>query len=276
MEPFFFKSVKGHLFGNYFPPSKEVAPLGDLIFCPPFAEELNRSRHMIARQARSLAGQGYGVLLLDLFGTGDSEGTYGETAWDTWLADLGAAVAWVNAQGRPFAGLWAKRTGALLAADFIGKTKTPCPLILLWQPVTNGKNFVGQFLRIKLAGEFTGGIGPQALTSKDLTEALGRGETLEIAGYDLTPDIANSMGELSLAKLTLPAETRVKWIEISLKEDPEIGPGSRKVLEKWTADGVTCESLAVKDIQFWTLQEPEWADGFSEATRKLMKGAADD
>ena len=276
MEPFFFKSVKGHLFGNYFPPSSEVASQGDLIFCPPFAEELNRSRHMIARQARWLARQGYGVLLVDLFGTGDSEGTYGETDWQTWLADLGTAVDWVKSQGRAFTGLWAMRTGALLAADFVAKANAPCPLILFWQPVTNGKNFIGQFLRIKLAGEFTGGNGQQALTSKDLTEALGRGETLEIAGYDLTPDIANSLNALSLAKLSLPVETRVKWLEVSLKENPEISPGSRKVLEHWSEQGISCESEAVRDIQFWALQEPEWADCFTKATRELMDGEADD
>ncbi|WP_321389589.1 hydrolase 2, exosortase A system-associated [Emcibacter sp.] len=276
MQPFFLKSVKGHLFGNYFPPSSGVADLGDLVFCPPFAEELNRSRHMISRQARELARQGYGVLLLDLYGTGDSEGTYGDADWRTWLADLQVALDWIKSKDRKFAGYWAMRTGALLAADFIEKTGTPCPLVLFWQPVTNGRNFVGQFLRIKLAGDFTGGNNQQAITSKDLTDALDRGETLEIAGYDLTPDIARSLGALALAKITLPKETQVKWIEISLKEDAEIGPGSKKVLDKWSSDGVNCTSAAVKDVQFWTLQEPEWADSFTKATRKLMNGDAND
>ncbi len=270
MEPFFFKSVKGHLFGNYFPPNPEVADLGDLVFCPPFAEELNRSRHMIARQTRALNQLGYGVLLLDLYGTGDSEGTYGETDWQTWLGDLQAAVDWIKSRNHHFSGFWAMRTGALLAADFTANSDTLCPLILFWQPVTNGRNFVGQFLRIRLAGEFTGGSEPQ-VTSKDLTTALERGETLEIAGYDLTPDIASSLGGLSLANISLPPETTVCWTETSLKEEAEISPGSRKVTEKWAAEGVEVNSAAVRDIQFWALQEPEWADSFIERTAGLIR-----
>ncbi|MFC6669027.1 hypothetical protein [Marinobacterium aestuariivivens] len=45
-----------------------------VLFLPAFAEEMNLSRAVVARQARMLAECGYFVVLLDYFGTGDSEG----------------------------------------------------------------------------------------------------------------------------------------------------------------------------------------------------------
>jgi hypothetical protein len=45
---------------------------------PPFAEEMNKSRRMIAEVGRRLEGSGVGMLLVDLFGTGDSEGEFAQ------------------------------------------------------------------------------------------------------------------------------------------------------------------------------------------------------
>jgi hypothetical protein len=74
MHPAFIDGSGGRLFTLYFAPDAAVSARGGLLFIPPFAEELNRSRHMVVKTARALAAAGWGVLLLDLFGTGDSEG----------------------------------------------------------------------------------------------------------------------------------------------------------------------------------------------------------
>jgi alpha/beta superfamily hydrolase len=44
------------------------------------AEELNKSRHVAAAQARAFAAAGYSVLQIDLYGCGDSSGDFGEPA----------------------------------------------------------------------------------------------------------------------------------------------------------------------------------------------------
>ncbi len=51
----------------------------------------------------------------------------------------------------------------------------------LWQPVANGKTFLTQFLRLRVAGEMMAGraIGTEAMRSQ-----LQNGETLEIGGYE--------------------------------------------------------------------------------------------
>ncbi|HEY9550049.1 MAG TPA: hypothetical protein VIR45_11165, partial [Kiloniellaceae bacterium] len=64
-----------------------------LVYLPPFAEEMNRSRRMAALQARRLAALGVDDLLLDPFGTGDSAGDFGDARWEIWREDARTAIA---------------------------------------------------------------------------------------------------------------------------------------------------------------------------------------
>jgi hypothetical protein len=64
-EPFFLQGSKGPLFCVYFPPV--ATDRGNILFIPPFADEMNRSRSMVAMQARAFAAKGFGTLLIDLY-----------------------------------------------------------------------------------------------------------------------------------------------------------------------------------------------------------------
>src|SRR5258705_9769402 len=57
-------------------PSNGVEPRGSVLYLPPFAEEMNKSRRMAALQARAFARIGWNVLQMDLFGCGDSSGEF--------------------------------------------------------------------------------------------------------------------------------------------------------------------------------------------------------
>ena len=76
-EALFLPAEPGFRFGLYFPPCS-TQPRGGVLYCPPFAEEMNKSRRMAALQARAFAKAGYGVLLLDLYGCGDSSGDFSD------------------------------------------------------------------------------------------------------------------------------------------------------------------------------------------------------
>jgi alpha/beta superfamily hydrolase len=71
MQPVFINGDAGRLFAIYWPPDGEVALGKSIIHIPAFAEEINKTRGMVAMQARAFAKQGYAVLVVDLFGTGD-------------------------------------------------------------------------------------------------------------------------------------------------------------------------------------------------------------
>ena len=91
MQPFFLEGRGGPLFALYHPPLAGE-PRAIVVHCPAFAEEMNKSRRMVALQARAFVEQGLGTLVFDLFGTGDSAGDFGDATWDGWLADVRVAL----------------------------------------------------------------------------------------------------------------------------------------------------------------------------------------
>jgi alpha/beta superfamily hydrolase len=75
--PFFLDGPAGNLFCLHFPRSTPGGARRCALVLPPFAEELNKSRRMGALAARALQRAGHDVLLIDLYGTGDSAGDFG-------------------------------------------------------------------------------------------------------------------------------------------------------------------------------------------------------
>ena len=116
VEPLFLVGSAGPLFAVYHAPAPTGPAVGGLIYLPPFAEEMNRSRRMAALQARSLAASGIGVLLLDLYGTGDSGGEFAAARWRIWLDDVATAADWLVARLPGPLGLLGLRLGGMLAA----------------------------------------------------------------------------------------------------------------------------------------------------------------
>src|SRR5712692_8651981 len=118
-QPHSLDGAEGRLFAVYYPPEAEADRGADLIYLPPFAEEMNRSRRMAALQARELAAIGVGVVILDLYGTGDSEGDFRDARWSLWQSDVKATADWLERRGRSARGLLGLRLGALLAVSVI-------------------------------------------------------------------------------------------------------------------------------------------------------------
>jgi len=270
MEPFFINSPSGTVFALYHPPEDQPGVRGNILFIPPFAEELNRSRHMINRQARAFAKTGYGVLILDLFGTGDSEGCFGNATISLWQQDILAALSWLEKKSGKPAILWAMRSGALLAADLVRQYPGLTDQLILWSPVGNGRKFVTQYMRIKLAANLSNNTDGTRNSLKELWAELESGHSLEIAGYSLSPDLAHGLSALSLSKTKLPRELSVKWIDISPIDPPALSPAAQRVIEYWESNGTVVSAAAVNDKAFWTLQEPEWAGAYIDQTLKLL------
>ena len=93
--PFFLQRGSRQLFCLHYAPAG--ASRGAVVHVPAFAEEMNKSRRMASLQARALAAQGWHVLQLDLLGTGDSEGDFGDATWADWMDDVAEARRWLAA-----------------------------------------------------------------------------------------------------------------------------------------------------------------------------------
>lgn len=253
MQPLFLSSDSGALFCVYYPPATE--PLNRAIFhVPAFAEEMNKSRQMVALQARAFAERGYGVLVMDLFGTGDSMGEFGDASWATWLDNVATAIAWLQEQGASTVDLWGLRSGALLAMDFVSRRPSVVDRLIAWQPVLNGDTFVTQFLRLRVAASVMDSNAPKEKTS-DLKRQLQDGQALEVAGYLLNPDLLNPLMSIRADRLSLSRLNQITMFEVVANADAQAGMASTQFSAQLREAGINCSlSQAVGD-SFWATQE---------------------
>lgn len=265
IEPFFLEGARGPLFCLYLAPTDKPAQEG-LLYLHPFAEEMHKSRRMVALQARAFARAGYAVLQVDLTGCGDSSGDFGDASWEIWRDDAARAHAWLAAQVPGQLTLWGLRLGASLAAQFapdLARIKR----LLLWQPVLNGDQFLTQFLRIKLASEMLSEGQAQSGT-KELRAKLEAGEPIEVGGYWLSPDMARGLAALKLVDLR-PA-TAVDWIEVRANADGDITPAARRVVNAWADAGTRVYVQNVPGEAFWATQEIAECPALLEASLRVI------
>lgn len=254
-EPFFLKTESGQCFCLFHKPHHGKECLGAIIYIHPFGEEMNKSRRMAAMQARTFAAMGFGVLQIDLFGCGDSSGEFSDARWDIWKQDVSFARNWLENRISASVSLWGLRLGALLALDFARNQPEMIDRIILWQPVINGESFLNQFLRLRMANEMLANSGAEKKTGTSAMRAcLASGETLEVAGYELAPDLATAIDGLKAAELVVRNST-VHWFEIVAEPGRSMPPAGAKVLGEWKRSGVDPHVHLVACSSFWATQE---------------------
>lgn len=208
-----------------------------VLYLHPFAEEMNRARRIAALHARELAAAGYLVLQLDLHGCGDSHGDFAEASWEGWLADADAGARYLRMQTDAPLCLWGLRSGALLASAVAHRLDAAVSL-LLWQPPVSGRQLLQQFLRLEVAAAMLAG---GKTTTEALLARLSQGETLEIAGYGLSPQLAAGLAD---GTLEWPAQLRAA---ACLELGSEASPALLRQIAGRSAVSVT----VVPDPQFW-------------------------
>jgi exosortase A-associated hydrolase 2 len=255
-EPFFLKVDSGMRFCLYHTPRPDRECRGVFIYVHPFGEEMNKSRRMAAMQARTFATMGFGVLQMDLFGCGDSSGEFRDARWNIWKQDLAIAKNWLEERISVPVSLWGLRLGALLALDFAKSLDSTIDRIILWQPVINGESFLNQFLRLRLANEILSadaGIEKTAGTNT-MRISLKAGNTLEVAGYELAPDLAAAIDSLRAAELIV-TKRPIHWFEIVSEAGRPMPPAGAKVVTAWEQKKVNLHLHLVPCLPFWATQE---------------------
>ncbi len=248
------------------------APRGAVLHIPAFAEELNKTRRMVALASRALSSAGYAVMQVDPFGCGDSSGSFAQASWEQWLADVNAAAQWLQAHHGGELWLWGARAGCLLAAQ-AGAQLGAKHHLLFWQPQLSGKLVLQQFLRLKLANQIAQGV------NKGVTESLRRdldaGQHVDVAGYALGPALAQG---LEAATLVPPAVinpgSRLVWLEVTSRQPAGLLPASSAPLAQWQAAGADVQAAAVNGPPFWQTLEIEEAPALIEATVACVQAAA--
>jgi exosortase A-associated hydrolase 2 len=253
-EPFFLQADCGRRFCLYHAPQAETECRGAFIYVHPFGEEMNKSRRMAALQARAFASMGFGVLQIDLFGCGDSSGDFSDARWDIWKQDLATACTWLEGRVSAPVSLWGLRLGTLLALDFARNSQKKFAQIILWQPIISGELFMTQFLRLRLASEMLSTDGGKAGGTNALRNALKEGTPVEVAGYELGPDLACAVDRLKAAELMVKG-TPVHWFEVVADAGRGMTPAGERVVSAWRQNEVDLHLHLVSCLPFWATQE---------------------
>lgn len=262
-----------------------------VVHCPAFAEEMNKSRKMVMDQARRFADLGVGVLIPDLWGTGDSPGEFADADWVLWRRNLTQILCWLKQQGARSVTLWGLRLGCLLAQDVQQRWHEEWPQLtqlLYWQPLLNGQQALTQFLRLRLASGLLGApeltrepdspaareptgreeagmheceiaVAPPPVTRnkpetvKDLRQRFADGEYLEVAGYVLSPALVEQLD--AVAGETLLPQAPVSWLEVKNQENAELSVAASRTLDGWRQKQVQAHGQVVAGEAFWATQE---------------------
>jgi len=252
--PLFISSTRGSLFAMYYTP---IISNGSqcIIHIPAFAEEMNKSRHMVAMQAQAWAEQGYAVLVLDLWGTGDSQGDFSEATWDIWLNDIDTAVKWLQEKEYISINLWGLRSGVLLALDYLQKHGLNIDKFICWQPVLNGELFIMQFLRLRIAAAMMNKNKTQEKTS-ELKQQLLNGQSVEVAGYFLNPELVIPMISVQAKSININSVKQINIFELVQGNEVVESHVTNQWIKKLTGNkNKVSLDVIIDNSYFWLTQE---------------------
>lgn len=256
----------------------EVFAATATVVLPAFAEEMNKTRHLLSACRDKVCSNGGSWFQLDPFGTGDSMGDLDETDVVQWRDDFIGLLNLLHQQGYQAVNFIAVRYGALQLFDLLAEPASlPLQLnkIVLWQPFTQAAPFLQQLFRLKVAEQMAVG---EKTTQKELEQQLTAGAVLEIAGYPFTANFIDSVRQLrtldhsceSLQSLC-GSSPALLWLETS--NLPNVGPATAKSLDALAAHfSVKFELLT--DSPYWTSTELVANNQLIEQTAQFLKDEA--
>lgn len=224
-----------------------------MLFVPPFAEEMNKSRRQFVETSNALKKKGFATLLVDLFGTGDSEGEFADASWQAWIDNLLSAIAWANNRGYRVETLIAARLGCLLAADLLRNSENKVRKTVFWQPIISGSQFMTQFLRLRVAASMMENDNSESIA--DLKGRLRSGESLEVAGYELSSNLWSDVENIDLLQYLNSYTGRLLIAEVGRIREDGLSPIGKKVVDTAESLGVPVQCCRVEGEPFWSATE---------------------
>jgi len=252
---------------------RPAAPRGSaVLLVPPFGEEMNKTRRMYTDVAHGLMQRGIASVLPDLFGTGDSEGEFREATWDRWVRDISSTLAWTEAEGWPVCAVLATRLGCCLAGEAALASGAALRATVFWQPVADGSRFLVQLLRLRVAASM---MEPgRNETAGSLRQRLRDGETLEVAGYEIAPRLAEQLEAVRLSAAIGRHLGVWHWMELVRDAQGALPAEAERSIAQARASGLEPTVRTIAGEPFWASTEIVRNAELTRATLDALCAAA--
>ena len=119
------------------------------------------------------------------------------------------------------------------------------------------------------------GMGDSTGITRTLRTDLAAGRSVEVAGYMLSPSLANGLETAELMP-TMPARGagRLVWLEITSREPVALLPATAATIDGWRQAGFEVSARAVAGPAFWQTQEIEVAPALQAASTAHVLGSS--
>lgn len=246
---------------------------GCVLVVPPFAEEMNKCRRMIAEAAHALAVQGVASVIPDVHGTGDSEGDFSDADWNAWIEDLSLTGAWCRSNGMPLSAVLALRLGAVLAAEAIRAGAIDgIRQSVLWQPVFDGRRFMAQFMRQRVAVSRL--QYDKAESMEDIRAMLAAGEIVEVAGYGIRARLVDAIEKIAVPPVHVRGFGRMVWMELVRDTAAELPAPAASMVRALREQGSDIEVMTFTGEPYWAATEITVNAAVVAATVNVLAGSA--
>jgi len=242
--PFFFERAGAQLFGVVHEPA--TAGRLPIVFCHPFGEEKLWTHRTFVSCARKLAQRGHCVLRFDYLGNGDSGGRFSQSSMATALDDIAAAIELIKQRtGSRHVGLIGLRLGASLAFK-AAAVRSDVKALALWSPILDGARYLQDLLRINVTTQLA--VYREVKRDREaLTAVLEAGNSVNVDGYEMGPDMARQLGALALAEEQMAPTARCLIAHL----DRNPAAKAPQELEALCAKMANAQIKIVQEDQFW-------------------------
>lgn len=251
MERSLFIEGEVRLFGMLFLPEAEHRKSTGFVVVHPFAEEKKSAHHTLVELSRELYYKGYAVLMIDLRGCGDSEGSFAHVQLSDWLDDIGRALETLKLHtGLPNLGIIGLRFGAFLSMCYSKRHSGVLKHIWI-EPVVYPVDYLRKSLRHKQMKELcTGGV---VISNRDvLLQSLEDEKSVDFDGYEigsgLFMDLSVEQEKQNLADIP-------EYIRECVVVSVSMSGKTSKTVQEICAVGEGMKQISVKMELFWNKVE---------------------
>lgn len=217
MRPIRLLNGSRELVGLYLEPTGQApARHHAVLLCNPFGQEGIRVHRLYRVMSDRLAAAGYHVLRFDYYGSGDSAGD--DEAWDFQGSVADAQAALMELLRRSHATGWSAvglRLGATIALDLARRAPLPAQLLMLIEPVLDGRAYLSSLAASSLEALHRG-YGARWPISARLRQTLLPEPDTEALGFFLSPQARVQIEAIAPACLDAVAAAAVRLLTTDL------------------------------------------------------------